>query len=133
MSQIVSGFAVTPSLLDQLLPTLDPPECKAFWTLLKDLAAESSPTYSYSGSVLSIALAHLEDKAVTLPIFDSHVAIRAMLSSGVSSAMCCDAKQSEAIVANLEWLQPDKNELDGYLNEFTDEGGTKPVKHFRKG
>jgi hypothetical protein len=93
MSQIATGYGVSSSLLDRLLPILEDRNYTAFWFLLKEEAVETTPAYAFSGSVMSIALAYLENKGVALPLNDSPATTQATLSSDLSLVLGCDAQQ----------------------------------------
>jgi hypothetical protein len=121
MSQIATGYGLSSSLLDRLRPTLEDRNYKAFWSLLHGHAAETTPAYSFSGSVVSVAVEYLEGRGVSLPVNDSHATVRAMLSTDLSLVMCCDAEQAGAIVAAMQQLQIDDSDLGGYYAEFTGE------------
>jgi hypothetical protein len=123
MSQIATGYGLSSSLLDRLLPALVDRDrfYEAFWSLLHDHATETTPDYSFSGSVVAIAIEYLEDKGVPLPVNDSHPTFRAMLSADLSLAMCCDAEQAKATVGAMQQLQVDVSELGIYYVEFTGE------------
>lgn len=133
MSQIAIGYGVTSSLLDRLLPALEGRDYKAFWALLHEHAAETTPAYSFSGSVVSVALDYLEDKGIALPLNDSHVTIRAILSSDLSLAMCCDAVEAGAALAAMRQLPSDDGELERYFAEFTGEEWGQAGEALREG
>ena len=121
MSQIATGYGISSSLMNQLLPMAKERNYKAFWSLLSDQATEIILDYSFSGSVVAIAIDYLEDKGVALPVNDSHPTVRAMLSADLSLVMCCDAGQAAAIMAKMQQLQVDESELGSYYAEFTGE------------
>jgi hypothetical protein len=121
LSQIANGYGISSSLMDQLLPIVEGRHYKAFWSLLINQATETTPDYSFSGSVVAIAIEYLEDKGVALPVNDSHPTVRAMLSANLSLEMCCDAKQAGAILVEMQQMQGDEGELGSYYAEFTGE------------
>jgi len=133
MSQIATGYGVTSSLLNQLMPTLEGSDHEAFWSLLHDHAAETTPAYSFSGSVVTVAVEYLEDRGLSLPLNDSHAVVRAILSSGLSLAMCCQAAEAGALVAAMRQLQPDDEELGRYFAEFTGEVWDQASDALREG
>ena len=123
MSQIATGYGLSSSTLDRLLPTLEEQDryYNAFWSLLRDHALETTPDYHFSGSVVAIAMEYLAEKGISLPVNDSHSTIRAIMSADLSLAMCCDANQAGSIATAMHELHIDESELAGYYAEFTGE------------
>jgi hypothetical protein len=133
MSQIASGYGLSSSLMNQLLPLAEDRNYKAFWSLLFDQATETTPNYSFSGSVVAIATVYLEGKGVRLPVNDAHPTVRAMLSAELSLEMCCEAEQAVAVLAAMQQLEIDDSELGSYYVEFTGEEWDQAIDALREG
>lgn len=121
MSQLATGYGLSSTLMNQLLPLVEARNYPAFWSLLMDQATETTPDYSFSGSVVAIAITYLEDKGIHLPVNDSHPTVRAMRSTEMPLELCCDARQAEAALMAIQKLQIDDRELESYYCEFTGE------------
>jgi hypothetical protein len=121
MSQIATGYTVYSASLDRLAVLAQAHDYASFWRLLKAEAVETEPAYSYSGSLVSLALDILTQRGWPPTLDDSYPAVATIAASGASLVMCCRDREAEDGLARLRSMAFTDAELAGYYRDCTGE------------
>jgi hypothetical protein len=132
MSQIATGFTVSSASLDRLAALAQARDYASFWRLLKTEAIETEPSYSYSGSVVSVALDILTQRGWLPTLDDSYPAVATLATSGTSLVMCCRDQEAEEGLARLRSMAFTDAELAGYYRDYTGEEWSEAAQALRE-
>jgi hypothetical protein len=122
MSPIASAYVVTGELLALLARLAAKRDPTDFWQALHSSAAEVQPDFPYSGYVLAVVIAYLEEQQewpLSLDLQSSSA--KAIADAGFSLVLCVERDDALAWVTSLDTFAPYEKELHQFYEEFNEE------------
>lgn len=132
MSQIASGYAVTPELLDRLAEFARCKDFQSFWKTLNSEGVATEPAYSYSGTVMSTLLELLGERGWAPVIDNESTSAVAIAEVDVGLLMCCGEDEAGEGLAFVRSLTLTDEELAAYHTEFWGEDWDEAVAALRE-
>lgn len=121
MSQIATAYVIAPDYLETLAKLAGEGQYQRFWELLRQNGKAVEPAYGYSGYVVAVLSAYLEEAGISLPLGEEHPAISDMLEGDVSLLMAVSGERAQDSLEELDQSPLDTAKLATYFEEFTGE------------
>ena len=119
MSQLAFAYIVSSELLDRLIPMALEERHEGFWQTLE--TSEVKPDYSYSGSVLAVLYAYLDEQGVALPMNLQDARAKTVLGGDYGLLLCAGKGDAASCAARLDAVSPSEQELRQYFEAFVEQ------------